>query len=159
MCTIFAQLVFHPKNRAQNRALFQKRLRFTKIVVWGQKRHLKITNSKKYTFLGVANWQLVKQVFGTGFWMLLGRQPPLKKPYFYCVFWKPMWNKKTNFLTALPKKKKYFWKMLNNKSELTKWATNTKQRNTNWHQNLSPKSSKTPIFVVRKWSLKRWYCS
>ena len=24
MCTIFAQLVFHPKNRAQNRALFPK---------------------------------------------------------------------------------------------------------------------------------------
>ena len=27
-----------------------------------------------------------------------------------------------------------------------------RKKNTNWHQNLSQKSSKTPIFVVRKWS-------
>ena len=51
---------------------------------------------------------------------------------------------------AQQKKKKC--KMLNNKSELTNWAKNTTPKNTNWHQNLSQKSSKNPIFVVRKWA-------
>ena len=82
--------------------------------------------------------------------MLLGRQPFLKKTYFYSVFLKNDVKKTLNFWTALPKKKNC--KMLNNKSELTNWAQNTKQKNTNWHQNLSQKSSKNPIFVVRKWA-------
>ena len=59
-------------------------------------------------------------------------------------------SKNPNLLTALPKN--IFCKMLNNKSELTNWAQNTKQINTNWHQNSSHKSSKNPIFVVRKWA-------
>ena len=85
VCTIFAQLVFQPKNRAQKRALFPKTTSPYKIMVWGQKRHLKITNSFiKYTFSGVTNWQLVKQVFG---WYWEGN-PLLKKTIFIVFFGK-----------------------------------------------------------------------
>ena len=87
----------------------------------------------------------------TGFLMLLGRQPFLKKPYFYSVFLKNNVKKKPKCLDRVAPKN-IFCKMLNNKSELTNWAQNTKQKNTNWHQNLSQKSSKNPIFVVRKWA-------
>ena len=38
--------------------------------------------------------------------------------------------------------------MMNKKKEVTNWAKARKQKNTNWHQNLSQKSSKNPIFVV-----------
>ena len=63
-----------------------------------------------------------------------------------------MSKKNLNFWKGLPKKKNVFCKRLNNKSELTNWAQNTKHKNTNWHQNLAQKSSKNPIFVVRKWA-------
>ena len=52
----------------------------------------------------------------------------------------------------LCQKKDFFGKMMNKKLEVTNLAKNRKQKNTNWHQNLSQKSSKTPFFVVRKWS-------
>ena len=82
VCTTFAQLVLHRKTGHKNAHFFQKRLRLTKIAVSEQKRHLKNTIFIKYTFLGLTNCQLVKQVF----WMVLGRQPPLKKPYFRVFF-------------------------------------------------------------------------
>ena len=63
--------------------------------------------------------------------MLLGRQPPQKKTNFYSVFLKADVQKNPNFFERVAQKKKSFSKMLNNKSELTNWNTNTKQRNTN----------------------------
>ena len=41
---------------------------------------------------------------------------------------------------------KYLGKMMNKKKEVTNWAKARKLKNTNWHQNLSQKSSKKPCF-------------
>ena len=65
----------------------------------------------------------------TGFWMLLGRQLPLKKPYFYSVFLKNDVQKTLNLFA--PAQNIFWGKMLNNKSEVTNLTKNTKQKNTN----------------------------
>ena len=36
----------------------------------------------------------------------------------------------------------YLGKMMNKKKEVTNWAKTREQKNTNWHQNVSQKSSK-----------------
>ena len=56
VCTIFAQLVFHPKNRAQKRELFPKTTLPYKNSGLRPKKHLKITHFFiKHTFWGVTN--------------------------------------------------------------------------------------------------------
>ena len=83
--------------------------------------------------------------------MLLGRQPFLKKTYFYSVFWKTMSKKNLAFWTALPQKKKFArcWitsesSLIGPKTQNTKTLIGTKI----CHKN----PQKNPIFVVRKWA-------
>ena len=83
--------------------------------------------------------------------MLLGRQPFLKKNYFYSVFLKNNVKKNLNFWTALPQKKKIArcWitsesSLIGPKTQNTKTLIGTKI----CHKN----PQKNPIFVVRKWA-------
>ena len=103
----FCPISVSPKNRAQKRALFPKTTSPFKNSGLRAKRHLKNTHLFiKYTFLGLTNCQLVKQVFG---WYWEGN-PLSKKPYFYSVFFfENNVKKELNFLPLCPKKT-IFWK-------------------------------------------------
>ena len=107
MCTIFAQLVFHPKNRAQNRALFPKTTSPYKNSGLRAKTAPKNTNcfNKKYTFLGLTNCQLVNRFLdGTG------KATPSKKTLFLQFFFYDV-QKNPNFFCLLdPPPQKLFLK-------------------------------------------------
>ena len=84
--------------------------------------------------------------------MLLGRQPFVKKPYFYSVFFEKQCQKKPKSFGPRCQKRFFFARCWITSQSSLIGPQNTKQKNTNRHQNLSQKSSKKPIFVVRKWA-------
>ena len=140
VCTIFAQLVFHPKNRAQKRALFPKTTLPYKNSGLRPKRHLKITNFYwKNTFLGVTNWQLVEQVFGC-YWE---GNPLLKSPIFI-VFFENRCQKTLIFCRVA---KKHFFERCWITSQSSLIGPKPQNRNTLIDTKICPKNPQKNLFL------------